>query len=214
MSPLARSLHHLSSLRPSSLRLFSSRPFNGNTRGFPAYRIFGPDALFNVKPILPTFKAASADAFAVQREGKLLVELTPRTNGTFQWDKQVNFACSVEECALIQHQLPAGHPVEVRWGCRRRRRDSDRDHDRLSSLCLGSRFVGHGRIFLSSPNSPARSLFLLTIQLSRRADDMVSNNSTTYNSGGPDKVRVRGAKQRCYMSSDDFSRHLASLRAT
>ncbi|GMI43796.1 hypothetical protein TrCOL_g12218 [Triparma columacea] len=85
----------------------------GIQRAFPSYRVFGENNLLLFKPILPKLKRASGNGVTVERVGKLLVEFTPRVNRAFQWDMQQNFALTAEECALIQHQLPAGHPVEL-----------------------------------------------------------------------------------------------------
>eukprot|EP00520_Triparma_pacifica_P019571 CAMPEP_0118648692 /NCGR_PEP_ID=MMETSP0785-20121206/9296_1 /TAXON_ID=91992 /ORGANISM="Bolidomonas pacifica, Strain CCMP 1866" /LENGTH=131 /DNA_ID=CAMNT_0006540911 /DNA_START=367 /DNA_END=758 /DNA_ORIENTATION=+ len=91
----------------------------------------------------------------MERVGRLLVEFTPRVNRVFHWDKQQTFAMTVEECALIQHQLPAGHPVELS------RRNEDMDTQYMSSNNNSTNPTNLDKVLFVEPTEGASVTFSL-----------------------------------------------------
>jgi Whirly transcription factor len=93
-----------STLTTTQTRSFGDRPL----RGYPQYTTHGPDSMFALKVILPTFKIVKGDSIAVDnsKKGKLMIELTPRGNTGYLWTDQARFALSCEEVGLLCSQLP------------------------------------------------------------------------------------------------------------
>jgi Whirly transcription factor len=96
----------------TTTRSFGDRPL----RGYPQYTTHGPDSMFALKVILPSFKIIKGDSIAVDmsKKGRLMVELTPRGNTGYLWTDQVRFALSCEEVGLLCSQLPGADVEFVR----------------------------------------------------------------------------------------------------
>jgi len=94
-------------------RPFSKRQQSSLARAFPQYTVYGEESLLSVKPILPTYKRASADGVALEKPGRMLFEFVPRSSGRFVNDEKEMFALSVEEIGLLLNQLPKNNAVEL-----------------------------------------------------------------------------------------------------
>ena len=85
-------------------------------RSYPSYRVYSPASVLTLKPIPPTFKTTTSTigntSLVIDKVGRVLVEITPRSERGIDWSEGFNFGLAPDECMLVAHQIPE-HDVEI-----------------------------------------------------------------------------------------------------